>query len=126
MALSALSREDLSVSRILVGRWNLRLLKHDILDPYAQAVLAIRVGAVIAIEKSFRANIGQTMGEQAGLAVVTEEAIEGLDMRVHGQLKGRVGCVIGRRVSEQRLTTESVELMVPVGFGSRRGHGGRY
>jgi hypothetical protein len=126
VTLPALGRVDFAVLGILVGRRHLGLLQVDVLDLDGQTVLAVRARAVIAVEEHLGANVGQAVGEQAGLAVGAEQPIEGLDMGVHGLLKGGIGGVVLGGVAEQALAAEGVELVVPVGFGSRRGHGGGF
>jgi hypothetical protein len=58
MTLSAFGGEDLTVSRHLIRRGNLRFLEKDILVSNADGVPASSRSTVVAIEESFAANIG--------------------------------------------------------------------
>jgi hypothetical protein len=84
MAFSALGGENLTVPGHLIGRGHLRLLKEDVFVSNSKAILAIWRGAVVAIEVCSGANVGYTMRQQAWLAIVAKQAIEGLEMRVDG------------------------------------------
>jgi hypothetical protein len=110
---SALGREDLAPLGKLVGRRNLRPLKRDTLVPDRQLVFACRRCPVIPVEECLRPNLGQRMIEEAGSVVVLEERVEGLDVRVDGQLEGGIGRFVGRGVPEELLAAYRVVLVVP-------------
>lgn len=84
MAFPALGRENLAVACHLVGGRDLGLLKGYILEPDREAVPALGAGPIIAIQICLGANVGETMGHQTRLAIVPEEAIERLDVGIHG------------------------------------------
>lgn len=123
MPLSALGGQNLSVTRHLVGGRDLRPLQSYILDAKGESVPPLGPCFSVAVEEELCPNIRQGVRQQAGLSVVAENAIEGFDVRVNGQLKRGVRGVVLGGVLEEMLATESVVLVVPLRARHRRSHG---
>jgi hypothetical protein len=62
------------------------------------------------------------MVEEVGRPIVSEEGIEGLDVGVDGQLKGRIGGMVGRRVPKEVLSAKCVEFVIPRRVSAFGGH----
>lgn len=118
MSLSAFCGQDLPVFGELVGWWYLRLLEHDSLASHSQPVL-------VAIQICLGTNLGQTVVDETLATAIGKECVEGRDVRIDSLLQGRVGRVVGRRVSEEILTAAEIKLVVPVGVCSLGRHLGR-
>jgi hypothetical protein len=72
VTLSAFGRENLAVARHLVRRRNLGLLEVHIFDSDLEEVSTLDTGSIVAIEICLGANVGKTVVQQAGLAILTE------------------------------------------------------
>lgn len=122
--LPALGREDFAPFGKLVGRRNLSFLENDTLVPDRQLVPVRGRCALVSVEERLGANLGECIAEQAGLPVVPEQGIEGLNMRVHGLLEGRIRGSVGRGVSEEPLSANCVVFVIPRRVGAFGGHFG--
>lgn len=80
-------------------------VQHNIADANVELIFALGALSLVAVEICLGANIGHGVVEQAGLAIISKQAIEGLDVRVNRQLEGRVCGVILGRVSEEILSS---------------------
>jgi hypothetical protein len=72
VTLSAFGRENLAVARHLVRRRNLGFLEVHIFDSDLEEVSTLDTGSIVAIEICLGANVGKTVVQQAGLAILTE------------------------------------------------------
>lgn len=124
MTFSALGGQDFSVSCHLVRRGNLGLLQAHTLDSDTKTILSLGARSFITIEKCLGTNIRQSIVKKPFLAIISENAIEGLDVWVHGQLKGGICRVVFWRVLEEVLTPQGVILVIPFCTRCRWSHCG--
>lgn len=82
MPLPALGGKDFAVASQLVGGRNLGLLQVDIFDADAEPIPFFGAHPIVAVEEGLCANVREAVGQQAGLSVIAEDAIEGLDVGV--------------------------------------------
>ena len=113
MALSALSRHDLSVpSRELVARRQHRLLDKYLLYPDSELVLSRRSEALVAIEVRLCANILETLREEP---IFFKNSIERVDMWFNGSLQRWVCAVVFGWIAEKLFSPKSIEIRRPFG-----------
>lgn len=112
MTFSALGGQDFSVSCHLVRRGNLGLLQAHTLDSDTKTILSLGARSFITIEKCLGTNIRQSIVKKPFLAIISENAIEGLDVWVHGQLKGGICRVVFWRAVDEGDEVEACEDML--------------
>jgi hypothetical protein len=122
VSLSALDRQNFALCRlVLVRRREHALVEEDLSHTHLESIARSIVGrTLLAIKESLGSDIFQRVVE---LSVWRKDCVERVYMRVDRRRQRRVCGLIGRRIAEEGVSSEGVEVGAPFAFDLlRRAH----